>query len=224
MSEADPAELRRCLDEIHRQTAGLPDDRRRQVLSELAEHIRAALEGGADRSGASEPGPGPDGPPAAGARTDGGRAPGKWREGPERRPVAARGPARPGPVSRESGTALGAVLLLGLSFPLTLALLPAAVGPVVGMFLRAAGLVLLWFSPAWTVRRKTAGTVVTALLPIALVQAWLRLLPPQAHTTALQVLVNVAITLLPLAGALWLWHARRRPRPPGMTRSAGPAR
>lgn len=124
------------LSRLERAAAGLPPDRRAELLEEIGEHISSAQPGDEaaartllDRLGepeeivavAREDLPAPYGPPS---------------------------PAWAPPARRGTGLELAAVLMLTLG-----SVFPPLVGWVVGV-------VLLWVSPLWRVREKLLGTLV----------------------------------------------------------------
>lgn len=171
---------------VEREAVGLPADRRRELLADLTEHIEVAL--------SERPGDVRDvlrelGDPRAIAAT-------AFRESGQI-PEPKRGRVHP----------VVPVLLLGGCIVVAIAVLPDIAGPVIGFVLRVTGLVLLFTSVHWTLKRKLVGATLTVVLPIAIRQTE----HFHDYIDAQRLMANILIVGLPLAGAGWLWLVRRRP-------------
>lgn len=143
MSGGPDARVRAYLDELDRQLRGLPHERRREIVLDIAAHIETELalagrSAGVGVSLAKPSGPGAD---LIGDVLD--------RLGPPAEIAQAAGAESPAVRPRIAGRDIAAIVLLllgGFAF---------VIGWVVGV-------VLLWTSPAWRVRDKIIGT---ALVP-----------------------------------------------------------
>ncbi|WP_282694588.1 hypothetical protein [Streptomyces sp. CC208A] len=176
------------LDTVARETAGLPAERRAELLADLREHIEVSD-----------------------ARDDAGiRA--VLAELGEPRTVAASALAEEGP----AGTAapLPAGPLSGRSAARLVATLPALGGllilgsPFAGALTLAIGLALLWKSPLWDTRHKRIGTATAVTVPVLLLIGGLVL--TAGRIGPVEVLLIGAFSIgLPVAGAMVLLRALR---------------
>lgn len=140
MTERPDARVRAYLDELDRQLRGLPRERRREIVRDIAAHIDAELalagrSAGVGVSLAKPSGPGAD---LIGDVLD--------RLGPPAEIAQAARAESPAVRARIAGRDIAAIVLLllgGFAF---------AIGWVVGV-------VLLWTSPAWRVRDKIVATL-----------------------------------------------------------------
>ncbi|MFE7752575.1 HAAS signaling domain-containing protein [Streptomyces sp. NPDC057428] len=186
------------LSAVEREASALPADRRQELLADLAEHIevtRAERPDVAIRDILTELGD-----PraiAATALAEAGEA-----------AAGASAPSNVGAPSRRGKVhPLVPLLMLTLSLPLMM-IFPALPGPLFGALFRVAGAVLLCTSVHWTAVQKTAGALLTAVVPSAVIATWnLSDGGPLGDTPAL--LANLAMLALLAATATWLWRVRR---------------
>ncbi|MFF1835029.1 hypothetical protein ACFVXE_12620 [Streptomyces sp. NPDC058231] len=185
MKTANETGIQQHLKAVERAASGLPAARRQELVADLAERLDITL---AERpAGVRNVLRG-----LVAQRTVATTAP---KEKPEATTTPRRGSVHP----------LVPVLLSALAFPAAALALPAAAGPVLGLVIRAVGLVLLWMSAHWTYKEKWNGTAMTFLVPVAFVQGQHFF---DYDDTAV-IITNTLVTGLPLVGAVWLWAVRR---------------
>lgn len=195
-TSADP--VRDYLRAVEREGSALPADRRQELLADLAEHIdvtraerpdatigQILAELGDPRviaaTAVAEAGTGVGGAPAG---------------------SGAGAPARRGTVHP-----LVPLLMLTLSLPFML-VFPDHPGPLIGVLIRIVGAALLCTSVHWSAVHKTAGVLLTAVLPSAVIAAWnLSGGGPSGDAPALA--ANLVTLALLTGTAAWLWRARR---------------
>lgn len=195
-TSADP--VRDYLSSVEREASALPADRRQELLADLAEHIEVTR---AER---------PDTPigevlaelgdPRTIAATALAEA-GNGTAGASARADAGT-PARRGKVHP-----LVPLLMLTLSLPFMM-VFPDLPGPLVGVLFRITGAVLLCTSVHWSAVQKTAGVLLAAVVPSALIVTWnLSNGGPSGDGPAL--LANLVMVVLLAGTAAWLWRVRR---------------
>ncbi|MFI5866555.1 HAAS signaling domain-containing protein [Streptomyces sp. NPDC051546] len=199
-TSADP--VRDYLSAVGREASALPADRRRELLADLAEHIEVTraerphvtigevlAELGDPRTIAA----------TALAEAGGGAA------------EAVGTPAGGGAdAPARSGRVHPVVPLLMLTLPFLLASVFPHV-PAVGFcstLFRVIGAVLLCTSVHWSTGRKTAGVLLTAVLPTVAISIWTWSGAAPAGDTA-ATLANVAALALLAGTTAWLWRVRR---------------
>lgn len=177
--------VREYLATVEREAAGLPADRRNELLADLAEHIAVSTaEGSAQDADAIRALLHQLGDPRTIVAT-------ALREEP---PAPPRGLGRP----------VAAIVPLTGS-----ALLWVAAAPVAAL-LWLVGLVLLWKAPYWDTRQKQVATVATALLPAACV-LWLLGIVSSGNLGPMEVLLLlIAMAVVPAVIAARLLKAARR--------------
>ncbi|MCP3757968.1 hypothetical protein [Streptomyces sp. TBY4] len=196
-TSADP--VRDYLSAVEREASTLPADRRRELLADLAEHIEVTR---AERPHvAIGEVLGELGDPrtiAATALAEAGNG-----------AVAAPAPGGAG-VSVRRGKVHPLVPLLMLTLPFLVAALFPDV-PAAGFsstVFRVTGAVLLCTSVHWTAVQKTAGVLLTAVLPTVAISVWTWSSAAPAGDTAAH-LANLATLVLLTCTTAWLWRVRR---------------
>ncbi|MDI5973888.1 hypothetical protein POF50_031875 [Streptomyces sp. SL13] len=203
MKTADTATAARVQDylkAVERETSALPAPYRQELVADLAEHIEVAL---AER---------PD------------DVDGILRELGDPRAIAATALAEDGTAVAPAGVAApprrrGVKPLT----PVILLLICWVFGAVAGLFVpsapsqshlafmallvRIAAVITLCRCAAWTRAQKWTGVLVTAILPAVVSVLWINAGSGHGRTW-LWVLANIALTLLPLGGTVWLWRNR----------------
>ncbi|MDX2563116.1 hypothetical protein PV371_26145 [Streptomyces sp. TX20-6-3] len=171
------------LDAVARETAGLPAERRAELLADLREHIEVSGAEGDDQVRAVLTGLGEPRTVAASA-------------------LAEESPAGPAPASGAGRSRLTAVLL-GASGVLLL------LNPWVGAVVLIAALVLLWGAPRWTGQQKALGTAAGVAVPVVVFLGVL--LADAARIGIVELLLVLVFSLVvPLLGAVMLLRAARR--------------
>lgn len=175
------ARIQEYLAAVEQEATALPAERRQELLGDLSEHIEVALTERPDRV------------------TE------VLRELGDPRTVAATALHEAG-VSAHKPTRRGVhpsvvALLLGLAAPASIVWVPFQ------PLLWVVGLALLWTSPHWTTRHKAIGTVAGVIAPLAVSVVAVTVDPAGRHA---QLLFALAVIVLGLAGAVWLWFTRKR--------------
>ncbi|MFJ3906351.1 HAAS signaling domain-containing protein [Streptomyces sp. NPDC090025] len=187
MNAIDHPVVSAYLDAVARETAGLPADRRAELLADLREHIEVS---GADTEARLREVLAELGEPrtvAASALAE------------EPYPAAAT----VAPVSK--GKARLTAVLLGFGGLLFL------MNPLLGAVALIAGLVLLWSAPHWEQRDKTIATVTSLAVPVAVLIGGLVL--SAGRIGVIELLLAMAFALVvPGCGALMLMSRLRAPR------------
>jgi uncharacterized membrane protein len=175
------ARIQDYLAAVEREAAALPAERRQELLADLSEHIEVALTERPDRV------------------TE------VLRELGDPRTIAATALHEAGGSAHKptsSGVHPSVVaLLLGLAAPASLVWVPLQ--PLMWV----VGLALLWTSPRWTTGHKAIGTVTGVVAPLAVSVVAVAVDPAGATP---QMLFALAVIVLGLAGAVWLWFTRKR--------------
>ncbi|GGR56118.1 HAAS signaling domain-containing protein [Streptomyces roseolus] len=177
------------LDSVARETAGLPAERRAELLADLREHIEVseARDDEAVRAVLAELG--------------------------EPRTVAASALAEEG-APATAVTAVPTGPLAGRQAARIIAVLPALGGllilgsPFAGALVLAIGLALLWKTPLWDARHKRIGTATALAVPVLLLLGGLFLAGGWVGPVELLVIGVFAIGV-PVSGALVLTRALR---------------
>ncbi|MER5367537.1 DUF1700 domain-containing protein [Streptomyces sp. NPDC002722] len=189
--------VRDYLATVEREASALPAERRQELVADLAEHIEIALAerpGGSDREILRELGD-PRTIAATALQESGfgtGVLPGAGAV-----PGAGAGDA-PG---RRSPAWL-VVLLPVLAFGLGYLWVP------LGFALKVAGAVVLFRSRHWTKSQKWTGFGLTALAPSLMNVAWFLFSYPNDPSQAEYWTAIVAVAVVTVAGAGWLWRVR----------------
>ncbi|MFJ7067966.1 HAAS signaling domain-containing protein [Streptomyces sp. NPDC101115] len=195
MNTTDHPSVVAYLDAVARETAGLPAERRAELLADLREHIEVSGAGTEERlrevlaelgeprtvaasALAEEPYPATTAASVTSAVS-----------------VTSAEPARPA----RSRLTVALLASAGLVFLLS---------PLVGGVVLLAGLVLLWGSPSWSTRHKLVGTATSAAVPLAVLAGSVLLAGGRLGPMELLVLVCVSVAL-PAVGALTLLRALR---------------
>lgn len=186
MNTTDHPLVTTYLDAVARETAGLPAERRAELLADLREHIEVSGAEGEQQlrevlADLGEP------------RTVAASA---LAEEPATTTTTVVEPGRP-------GRAWPTVLLLALAG--LLFLLNMAVGAVALL----AGLWLLWKSPLWDQRSKAVATVASAAPPVMMLIGGLFLAAPRIGPTEVLLLIAFALAV-PATGAVTLLRNVRR--------------
>ncbi|GAA2742270.1 HAAS signaling domain-containing protein [Kitasatospora cinereorecta] len=174
------------LDEVRRLTADQTDERRRELLADLGEHIEAAL---ADRGDAD------DDTDDAAIRTvleQLGR--------PQDIAAALAEEGRPQPEPQSPGRTAVTVALVALALPLFVV---PAVGPLLGLAAAVVALRRIWTAPQWTRGEKKHATWLL-LAPLVVVPAAAFALSPAGLSPVLVLAVAAAGLALPLLAAALL--------------------
>ncbi|GAA2808354.1 hypothetical protein GCM10010441_36290 [Kitasatospora paracochleata] len=176
------------LDEVRRLTADQTDERRRELLADLGEHIEATL---ADRGTADAA----DDIDAAAIRTvleQLGR--------PQDIAAALAEEGRPQPEPQSPGRTAVTVALVALALPLFVV---PAVGPLLGLAAAVVALRRIWTAPQWTRGEKKQATWLL-LAPLVVVPAAAFALSPAGLSPVLVLAVAAAGLALPLLAAALL--------------------
>ncbi|MFF6776749.1 hypothetical protein ACFY8W_24820 [Streptomyces sp. NPDC012637] len=198
MNTTDHPSVVAYLDAVARETAGLPAERRAELLADLREHIEVSGAGTEERlrevlaelgeprtvaasALAEEPYPAMTAASAASVTSA--------------MSVTSAEPARPA----RSRLTIALLASAGLVFLLS---------PLVGGVVLIAGLVLLWGSRSWSARHKLVGTATSAAVPLAVLAGSVLLAGGRLGPMELLLLVCVSVAL-PAVGALTLLRALR---------------
>ncbi|MFB9435814.1 HAAS signaling domain-containing protein [Streptomyces showdoensis] len=175
------------LDSVARETAGLPAERRAELLADLREHIEVSGAEADDRVREVLAALGDPRTVAASALAEEPHAAAAVPAAPEVRPARTR-------------------LTVGL---LALAGLLALFSPFLGTAAMIVGLALLWASPQWGSRHKVIGTVTCAAVPFVVVVGALALAGSRIGPVELLLIAGFSL-VVPVVGAVALLRAVRR--------------
>ncbi|MGW4233516.1 HAAS signaling domain-containing protein [Streptomyces sp. NPDC004980] len=191
--------VRDYLSAVERETSALPADRRQELLADLAEHIEVTRAERPDTAiGKVLAELGDPRTIAATALAEAGNG-AAWASA----PGGVRTPARRGKVHP-----LVPLLMLTLPFLLAAILPDVPAVQFCSTLFRVIGAVLLCTSVHWSSARKTAGVLLSAVLPTVAISIWMWS-DVDASGDGPALLANLA-TLALLAGtAIWLWRVRR---------------
>ena len=204
MNTTDHPSVVAYLDAVARETAGLPAERRAELLADLREHIEVSGAGTEERLREVRAELGEPRTVAASALAE--------------EPYPAMTAASV--TSAASAASVTSAMSVTSAEParparsrLTIALLASAglvflLSPLVGGVVLIAGLVLLWGSRSWSARHKLVGTATSAAVPLAVLAGSVLLAGGRLGPMELLVLVCVSVAL-PAVGALTLLRALR---------------
>ncbi|WP_405808521.1 hypothetical protein OG524_00625 [Streptomyces sp. NBC_01520] len=187
------------LSAVEREASALPADRRQELLADLAEHVEVTRAERPDTAvGKVLAELGDPRTIAATALAEAGNG-AAWASA----PGGVRVPARRGKVHP-----LVPLLMLTLPFLLAAILPDVPAVQFCSTLFRVIGAVLLCTSVHWSSARKTAGVLLSAVLPTVAISIWIWS-DADSSGDVPALLANLA-TLALLAGtAIWLWRVRR---------------
>ncbi|WP_405392965.1 hypothetical protein OG596_37295 [Streptomyces sp. NBC_01102] len=187
------------LSAVEREASALPADRRQELLADLAEHVEVTRAERPDTAvGKVLAELGDPRTIAATALAEAGNG-AAWASA----PGGVRAPARRGKVHP-----LVPLLMLTLPFLLAAILPDVPAVQFCSTLFRVIGAVLLCTSVHWSSARKTAGVLLSAVLPTVAISIWIWS-DADSSGDVPALLANLA-TLALLAGtAIWLWRVRR---------------